>query len=64
MLKLTVDSLVVTSYEPAPAENGDEPFAPDTRGCGGPVPSTLYAGCATYACTGTAGCTTGGGYAC
>jgi hypothetical protein len=68
MLKLTIDNLVVTSYATAPADGGDERMAPNTQGCPNtslcPVPSTFYAGCATYNCTGTAGCTTGGGYAC
>lgn len=68
MLKLTIEHLVVTSYEVAPAEGGDEVMAPNTAGCPNtslcPVPSTFYAGCPTYNCTGTVGCTTGGGYAC
>jgi hypothetical protein len=61
MLKLTVDSLVVTSYEPAPAAES-ETVTPNTRGC--PVLDTFSLNCPTNACTGNVNCTTGGGYAC
>lgn len=61
MLKLTIESLVVTSYEPAAAEP-EAVLGPNTRGC--PVLDTFSPGCPSYACSGNVNCTTGGGYAC
>jgi hypothetical protein len=63
MIKLSLDNLVVTSYETLPADGGDGLLQKNTYNCPA-VPDTQFVGCQTYNCSGDPACTTGGGYAC